>query len=505
MANTRVPITDNYPIQLHYIKALFLERQYRQCIQACRDLMKLADTTFDEPLQKTFVNSYLGLCHDEIARLMHHNSVAKLPAFSSAEQFYQDAIDALPTQQEVQYLCAHNATAEDSFPANSNETPSEVPDSPTISSYDPRDMGISRASSPILSSMPIIRQDNVASPVRSPGTVTSDWDDLESHDSFSELMTPNRVQRASSRMSSLGHPPKRLSRDLSRMSLLESRPSGLPRDVSRMSLLDQSLSSIPCEFSKISLHDPPAVQQHHPTSHGLMRPIRLGSPAKPCFLPPDQPYSGTGNVKSKLPQLVDRSNNTPNFSRPRIDSRLPSPEPDSPDPKLSSYGFYSDTSSGSFASPQTPRTPARRGKISPTTSTVREDMLDQDSYLRVTDHIAAMRAQLRRHLTLVGEAKDRLRQAQEERRAARLAPTKGTPLGTIDANRDAFSSPPAGPASGSKPSLPQARSYWSFVPEDVKASEMRRRIEAGKARDWKRERFQPGKYQELCEKALDEL
>lgn len=509
MANPPVPVTNHYPIQLHYIKALFLHGQYRQCIQACRDLTKLVGTTIDEnPLQKTYVNFYLGLCHDEIARLMHHNSSSKVPAFNSAQQYYQDAIDALPSPQEVQFLCAitksNKPTDRDSlFDDDDDETVSEFPISPTISAYDPRDMGISRASSPILSSPPIFRREPVLSPpVGSPGTITSDFDDLEDHDSFSELMTPNRVKRDFSRMSLLGQPPKRLSRDLSRISLLE--PSkGLPRDMSRMSLIEQE-ATIPREFSKISLHDPPPPKRIKSPTHSLMRPIRLGSPAKPTFLPPTLSYSTTtANIDSRLPRLAKDTKTEPNLTASRIDSRYSSPEPPpiSPEPKMDSAGSLSDASTISQTSPHTP---VRQQMVDSPSSTPRED-LDQGSFFRMIDHVASMRTQLQNHIALVTDAKNRLCLAQEEKRASRLAPTTGTPLGTIRARKDVVSSPVIPVTSPPKPGLPQARSYWSFVPEDVKAMEKRRRIAAGRERKWVRERFQPGKYKELCERALEEL
>ncbi|KAF2164232.1 hypothetical protein M409DRAFT_25574 [Zasmidium cellare ATCC 36951] len=511
MANSRPPITDHYPIPLRYIKALFLEAQYRQCIQACRDVIKLAGAKIDDnPLQKTFVHFYLALCHDEIARSMHHNSVAKLPAFTTAAQHYQDAIDALPSQQEIQFFYAQRDTARRSSAAESffsdddNATVSDFPVSPTLSAYDPRDMGISRASSPVLSSPPVFRREPVLSPnVGSPGTVPSDFDDLESHDSFSELMTPNRVKREQSRMSLIGQPPKRLSRGLSRMSLLQSTPKGLPRDVSSMSLLDQIHPGIPREFSKISLHDPAPPQKIKSPTHGLMRPIRLGSPAKPHFLPPTLPYSGTAaNVQSKLPQLTKATKTEPNLTTARVDSRYSSPEPPPPSSPHSNTESDSSFSNASTVSQTSPQTPVRHHIATSPTPTKYQDLLSQNSVYRLTEHILSMRAQLQRHIALVHDAQDRLHRAQQEKRASRLAPTTGTPLGPINAKDDVFSTPVPSPQ---KIGLPQARSYWSFVPEDIKALEKRRRIADGRVRKWKRERFQPGKYRELCERALEEL
>lgn len=45
----------------------------------------------------------------------------------------------------------------------------------------------------------------------------------------------------------------------------------------------------------------------------------------------------------------------------------------------------------------------------------------------------------------------------------------------------------------------------SFADEETKAADRRVRIERLKAKGWKRERFVPGRYRELCERALAEL
>lgn len=49
------------------------------------------------------------------------------------------------------------------------------------------------------------------------------------------------------------------------------------------------------------------------------------------------------------------------------------------------------------------------------------------------------------------------------------------------------------------------KSFWLFTPDTTKSSDKQKRIEAGRQRGWKRERFQPGRYNLLAERALAEL
>lgn len=104
MDQGKLRITAAYPIELHYIKALFLQRRYRQCIEACRHvLLTSGDETAEHALQVAFANFYLGLAHDELARLMHDFSQAKVPALDQAEQFFRDALRSLPSAEEVAF------------------------------------------------------------------------------------------------------------------------------------------------------------------------------------------------------------------------------------------------------------------------------------------------------------------------------------------------------------------------------------------------------------------
>ncbi|KAI7354011.1 hypothetical protein KC357_g416 [Hortaea werneckii] len=98
MVKENIKITATYPIELHYIKALFLQKRYRQCIDACRHvLLTTCNETADHALQVAFANFYLGLAHDELARLMHDFSQAKVPALDQAERFFRDALRSLPS------------------------------------------------------------------------------------------------------------------------------------------------------------------------------------------------------------------------------------------------------------------------------------------------------------------------------------------------------------------------------------------------------------------------
>lgn len=107
----QVSITPDYPIALHYVKALFLARQYRQCIQRCQNLLGLESLrAFSDgyPVKQhpspthvgvvdvvhvVFLNYYAALSHESLARLMHNFSASKLPAYAAAEALYEKALE----------------------------------------------------------------------------------------------------------------------------------------------------------------------------------------------------------------------------------------------------------------------------------------------------------------------------------------------------------------------------------------------------------------------------
>ncbi|QIW95669.1 hypothetical protein AMS68_001187 [Peltaster fructicola] len=96
--------------------------------------------------------------------------------------------------------------------------------------------------------------------------------------------------------------------------------------------------------------------------------------------------------------------------------------------------------------------------------------------IQLTEHARAMREQILTHLTLVQEVRARIDEVRKKRQASPRTPT-----------------------------LQSSKSFWLFTPETTRSSEKQSRIAEGKAREWKRERFQPDRYILLAEKALAEL
>ena len=432
-------IRESYPLQLQYIKAFFLQKQYRQCITACRDVVKLNDPRFSvNPLHCTFVQFYLAIAHDELARAMHNFSQAKVPAFEDAEQFYHKALLALPTPDECREAMADFAPESIHDKFYDSTSTSRDTSSNSLSTIGARQIQ-SNMHSPPMSPPTHIRNSSLPTqspPVISPGTTTSD--DLESHESFNDIMTANRL-------------PK------------------LERDYSSMSLLQ-----------------PPQQQ----IGQSLMRPIRLGSPAKPYYLPPRLPY--TKNVeqqRSRLPKLnTTTSNGSPVSKQLRTPTEQWSPI-DSPVSPLGSEAAYamSDTSTISPITPETPFAGAHYDAHIP-------DSSHQLRLHAVTEHVECVRVQLESHIKLLDEAKQRILATQADRAAKGPAPNKrGTLAALIDA------------ANENNKRMPQTRSYWSFTPEDVKLLERKKWIEIGRDRGWTKERFEPARYAALADAALAEI
>ncbi|KAH0339066.1 hypothetical protein KCU81_g7389, partial [Aureobasidium melanogenum] len=87
----RVDITPSFPFELHYIKALYLNHQYKECARKCDDLL---DHHQDEPAHVIFLSLYAALSHEGLARIMHIYSVCRLPKISAAEAAYNKALEA---------------------------------------------------------------------------------------------------------------------------------------------------------------------------------------------------------------------------------------------------------------------------------------------------------------------------------------------------------------------------------------------------------------------------
>ncbi|KAK0898065.1 Glycoside hydrolase, 38 vacuolar alpha mannosidase [Friedmanniomyces endolithicus] len=482
-------ITDTYPLELHSIKALFLQKRYRQVIQACRDILKTAgDGMRDYPLQQTFISFYIGVSHDELARLMHDYSQAKMPAFRQAEQFYNEAIVSLPLPGsilEVEGQAASllpNDPFTESSPLDPNAYISPSPDE----EYDP--FNYSSPSLPNLTSSPPPSHYDTgnlptrSTPVSSRETSSSD---LESHSSFDQIMTPHKF----------------LERDISRMSLLDDAhrlasqhaiPKSLERDVSRMSLLDPTRRP----------NAKPAFPRS--TSQGLLKPIRLGSPTQAFHVPPRLPCSGSTMSMSRLPRInTRRAWESPSRNLPSSISEEWSSSPPSPVSPLGISDTVSDASTVSPISPETPVRAMAHGTIRQTPEAHDHGNEDEDEapdHHSQNLHVRAMRTQLETHLRLLEQETQRTLTAQTKRASERAstAPTTGTPLAPVRGSLDGAGAGISRPSSsgskhdsvvGESKRLSASRSYWSFTPVDVKAGGLRKRIKEGRERGWARERF----------------
>ncbi|GAB7344617.1 hypothetical protein MBLNU457_3105t1 [Dothideomycetes sp. NU457] len=94
MAISTIKLTPVYALELHDFKALFLARQYRQCIAACeKQLSSLGQS--NDPLILAFLDFYAASSHDSIAVLMHDFSSSRLSRIESAETHYLRAIHAV--------------------------------------------------------------------------------------------------------------------------------------------------------------------------------------------------------------------------------------------------------------------------------------------------------------------------------------------------------------------------------------------------------------------------
>ncbi|RMY58470.1 hypothetical protein D0863_12257 [Hortaea werneckii] len=505
MEKGKIRITAAYPIELHYIKALFLQRRYRQCIEACRHvLLAASDETAEHALQVAFANFYLGLAHDELARLMHDFSHAKVPALDQAEHFFRDALRSLPSAEELAFTLRERQTSvheqdhttDDPFSLSPGAHSSTVQrttrhdfddydpynyHSPTIGFASPIAAGRVGDKLPC-SPQPISRE-----------TSGSDLTDLESHSSFDQIMTPHRV----------------LERDLSRMSLIDEmrsppRPTGLPRTTSTsVSLLE-------------GFHSPPrptGIPRTTSTSNGLMRPIRPISPPKAYRVPPKLPDVAKVSPSrrlSRLPRLSMRSSRSEAPSgalSPRSEGEI---SPSCPVSPLKPGADEAAAESDSTVSPASPRTPVRNtiGAKSPlhgfSPSPEGHSILDH----RMRDaigHLEAMRVQLDSHFEMLERARSETvaKQVQRENQRRNIGSAQPTSLHFSQPGSTNGRIQPRSNSGNGR--IQQMRSFWSFEPAAVTADEKGRRIQTGRQRGWVRGRFRPERYQDLAEKAMAEL
>ncbi|RMY43916.1 hypothetical protein D0864_15728 [Hortaea werneckii] len=540
MDQANIRITPTYPIELHYIKALFLQKRYRQCIETCRHVLLTArDETTEHALRTAFANFYLGLAHDELAQLMHDFSQAKVPALDQAKHFFTEALRSLPSAGELAFTLRarqasvhqQSSTIDDPFSAGPGAAPpnSQPATRHDSDDYDPYNyysptVGFASPSSPVDARRiedvysPTVGFASPSSPVDarriedvlpcspqplSRETSGSDLTDLESHSSFDQIMTPHRV----------------LERDASRMSLIDEmrsppRPTGLPRTTSTSVSLLEGFQSPP---------RPTGISHTAPTFHGLMRPIRPGSPPKAYRVPPKLPDAGKVSPSRRMSRLPRPSMRSP---RPEAPCSVHSPRseaemsPSCPVSPLRPGVEETAVDSDSTVSPASPRTPVRHSIRIESPSQTCSPSIQGDSILDlrerdITRHLQAMRLQLDSHLEMLKRARTETvaKQLQRENQRRNIGSTKPTSLqlshpGSSNGRFHPHSSSNRGPngaAGGGNESIQQMRSFWSFEPADVTADEKRRRIEAGRQRGWVRERFRAERYQDLAEKAMAEL
>ncbi|KAM3420303.1 hypothetical protein BST61_g3587 [Cercospora zeina] len=520
--------TDDWRNAQRLIKNLFLQAKYRQCIELCREILSahVADHDHDaHPLQDAYINFYLGLCFTEVARMMHHNSVAKLPAYDDAERHFLEALTALPTAKDARALCVRQIeeALEDPFVARHGDKP--PPFSSPLADSGFLDRPCSRASSLMLSSPEQRPADSrtLDSSSGSPAASLYDMEDLESHHSFADLMTPNRVQQ--------DHPEQ--DRAMSVPIVLSSEGS-LAAPAAPSPVSPPASHPTPKQTSPGAS---PPNRQTSPTA-GLMRPVRMGSLPKPyqdaLSITRPSPRPELSRLSIGL-QSSARVASAPQLSRvssmyhfeERVSPVSPvslnsamsfgsSVSPISPISPIATDGLEgsSDTTTTSAITPNTPKKPeyagysvaqtATAGAVSmapaPCKSTFQpKESLDVAKLNRMTVHLAAMRVQLETHMKAVQRAQEQIHRAQALHRLE--TPLSSDSDGMQDSNRILAS--PSG--SSRQKSLKKNRSFWSFAPEDQRARKKKERIEAGRARRWTRERFDPTKYQNLCEQALAEL
>jgi len=113
--------------------------------------------------------------------------------------------------------------------------------------------------------------------------------------------------------------------------------------------------------------------------------------------------------------------------------------------------------------------------------------------MRLHSTLQALQVQLSTHLAYLRTLRANTESAQSSR-AARKAQT-------TDREKDHRGYEP------SQLGAPRTRSYWSFEadPDARRKEELKRRVEEGRARGWKMERFDAERYQRLAAVAMEEL
>ncbi|KAF2763725.1 hypothetical protein EJ03DRAFT_332489 [Teratosphaeria nubilosa] len=519
--------------ELRYIKTLCLAKHYRQCIRACR---KLLEATQASPSHtKLFCNFYLGLGHDEIARLMLELSPAKIPCFDQAERFYAEALCALPAIDEqirlgtVTPRVEHDPFFEGPAAAASTRTPEQIAHDSyyKFASPSPSPRGQLRDRNLSIQSSQSVSRD----------TSGSDLTDVESHSSFDQIVTPTKLAGCNLRRSATPEEPLRqtidlpsnstshavLERELSTLSLLEDspprKPSGLPRTTSTISDIRQLHRTEDINDQQQLLSPPRQISRPRSEQQRLLRPIRMGSPAKAYQLPArlSQLSGNTLGTSSTLPKLKTEDLHRKTWPALPNDSRNMTPtfsedSPVSPVSPVSPLGYEGDLSEVTTTSPVSPATPERH--FSPDEALrlvaeesekkeeeVEEEEVDQQPV--ASHHVEAMERQIRRHIAMLDIIKRQTLAVQAARAAERpksltsLAPLS-RPGSSSSSNHDSVMS------AENKRFMPRSKSLRMEQEKDT-PEQRRKRLEAGRARRWERPRFDAQRYVDLADQALAEL
>jgi hypothetical protein len=462
-------------MDLQHIKVLFLQTRYKSCIRACHDtLAALNNQTDQNPLSDTFVMFYLAMAHEELARAMHQNSTNKIPTMDTARAYYHEALDALPSSDDAHDIYIATQRANELKRAESRSSFSSFGDDTWEIAGNDSTSTLRFQGTPTSNSFPRLRNDSPLDDWSKQGSPTSrgfddvnandvDFDDLDSHRSFDQIRTPGR---------------------------------GLPRDYSRISLI--ASPSIQVHKTEPAHRRVDSAMQHN------LWPDRPSTPA------PDRPFSPHQNRPS-LPQLsiVAKPTHASSLSPP--DSEYYSPEYMDPVSPLCPAD-YASASSNSPISPTTPTAAFDTYDVHSAVSTQNgyeeEEFHDAEESFVAADHfrdnVEGMRARIRRHISQLHDTKSTLlanQAAKRHRRTTLVAQQQSEKEGLMAGAQK----PPTRTTALGPQQVPSTRSYWSFVPAHIKATEKQERIAAGRARNWERKRFQPERYQELCEQALGDL
>ncbi|GAB7363495.1 hypothetical protein MBLNU230_g3766t1 [Neophaeotheca triangularis] len=530
-------ITPTYPLALHRIKAAFLQKHYRQCVQYCHAYLENNQLPL-QSAQEAFVHFYTGLSHDNMARLMHNFSQAKVPTLVKAEECYLKALESLIAIHNVQ-----NPRRERQQPGPNGN--SHISNDPFADQASPEPIIDLSARLARLTNTPALDTsffsavsnqipETPASPTRkqlsTPTTMGSEDDsDVES---ASEPNAPshNRTQNPPV----IG--PSSL-KTASRISLLP-KPR-LDRAVSHMSI--RTSNELPREASRITLNKtPPKIR-----TQNLLKPVRLGSPPKRYHLP-SLPYMKRAQSSTELPiirscspttpaktdrlattseeeetttsspisplspeeahapitspaKAISPLSTTPPPSSPRM-AQTPTSSLSTPTPSSAARSFLDRDLSGPARAPTpsppqtTPSPPAVQQPPSPS---LLQNKPPEPLPAHIKTHTLALKIQLQTHLRALQALKSQTLKTQLAR-DVRNQSTSAKPPATITTTTTKTSRSTPTP-------LPQSKSFWSFTPPLQKENEKARRKREGRERGWVGGRFERARYGRLVERALGEL